>query len=295
MADKKLTGQQKIWKNSGIFWHAVRPMLLYLLLPPAISTIAMFFYGLKEQSEYFIFTSGQFYRTLGLGVTFYLLSRSCKKRGSSIWEETTMYWRQINPKKALLLLGAGAGFSLFMSAFLTVVPFPRFLIGPYHDMSSQVYGKVDTTLAALSVMVLAPLLEEMVFRGFVLNRLLKNYDSVKTPVLITTALFAICHGMPLWIAYALLMGLLLAHVSIVEDNTVYAVVLHIGYNLTTLPLWIANSSPELSVVLFASPLLITVYGVIGLSGALLCLRAYPMEIGDLLQYLLPEKRKVDVE
>lgn len=197
-----------------------------------------------------------------------------------------MCWRQTDPRKALLLAGAGLGFSLFMSALLTVVPFPRFLMGPYHEMSSQIYGKVDVLLAALSVVVLAPVLEEMIFRGYVLGRMLKGFESERVSVLLTTALFAVCHGTPLWIAYALFMGLLLAHVSIVEDNTVYAVALHVGYNLTTLPLYIANSSPEISGVLFASPVLIACYGAIGLSVALLCLRSYPLSLGELKKYLL---------
>ncbi len=285
MEDKNMTAQQKIWINTGIVWYAVRPMLLYLLLPPAISTIAMFFYGLKEQPEYFILKSGQFYRTLGLAVTFYILHRRCKKRGGSVWEETNMCWRQTDPRKVLLLAGAGVGFSLFMSALLTVVPFPRFLIGPYHSMSSQIYGSVDMLLAALSVIVLAPVLEEMIFRGYVLGRLMNGFESDKTAVLLTTALFAVCHGTPLWIAYALFMGLLLAHVSIAEDNTVYAAALHMGYNLLTVPLSIANNRPEISGVLFASPVLIAAYGAIGLSAALLCLRSYPLHLGVLKQYL----------
>lgn len=285
MEEKGLSKQQKIWINAGVFWYAVRPMLLYLLLPPAISTAAMFIYGMKEQSRYFILTSGQFYHTLGIAVTFYLLYRRCRKRKTTIWEETTMYWRQVNIPRALLLAGCGAGFSLFMSALLTVVPFPQFLKGPYHEMSSQIYGATDTALAALSVMVLAPVVEEIIFRGYVLDRMLKGYRNERTAVLLTTALFALCHGSLLWIIYAMFMGLLMAHVAIVEDNTAYAVALHMGYNGLTLPLWLANNSPEVSAVLFASPVLIAVYGAIGLAGALLCLRRYPMSLRSLKKYL----------
>lgn len=51
-----------------------------------------------------------------------------------------------------------------MSAALTVIPFPDFLIGPYHEMTYEVFGKVDKILAILSVMFLAPLVEELIFR-----------------------------------------------------------------------------------------------------------------------------------
>lgn len=295
MGENSLTWQQKVWNNTGIFLHSIRPMLLYLLLPPAISTVAMFLYGLKGHSEYFILRSGQFYRMIGLVSTFYLLNRKCRKRNSSIWEETTMYWRQTSLRKALLLAGAGAGLSLFMSAVLTLVPFPGFLMGPYHEMSSQVYGVFDTLLAAVSVLAAAPVLEEMIFRGYVLNRMLKGYDSEKTAVLLTTVLFAVCHGTPLWIIYAMFMGLLMAHVSIVEDNTVYSVALHIGYNMTTLPLWLVNRNPAVSGILFASPVLVAVYGTIGMAGAVLCLRRYPLDLRNLVNYLPLGGRKEEWE
>ena len=152
-------------------------------------------------------------------------------------------------------MGAGAGLNLFMSAALTVIPFPDFLIGPYHEMTYEVFGKVDKILAILSVMFLAPLVEELIFRGYVLNRFLRRFESQTFAVLLCTGIFAACHVTPLWVAYGLFMGLLLAHVSIVEDNIIYAVALHMGYNIMTLPVWFANESQQISMVLFASPAL----------------------------------------
>lgn len=285
MEDRELSLQEKIWKGTGVFWHAIRPLLLYLFLPPAISSIAVALTGAGKDLELFIWRSGQFYRTLGIILTFYLLYRSCKRREVSIWDETTLYWRRINIRKVLLLTAAGAGLSLFISAVLTVCPFPEFLIGSYHSQSSQIYGRIDTGLAILSVILLAPVVEEIIFRGYVLNRMLQGYQEPRTAVLVSSLLFAVCHASPLWIIYALFMGLLMAHVSIVEDNIAYSVALHLGYNLMTLPLWMINRNPEVSRVFYASPVLIAVYGVIGLAAALLCFRCYPLDLRRLGEYM----------
>lgn len=294
MEDETLTRQQKIWKVFTVTAHACQPLLLYLIVPALFSGMVAFLLGMTSEPEYFRWNNGQFTRTLGLLLTFYLLRRGCKKRKVSIWDETTLYWRDINWRKCLLLIVAGIGFSLFISALLTVIPFPRFLIGPYHQLSSEVYDRLDTVFTVVSMIILAPVIEEMVFRGYVLNRMLEGYDSPKTAVLVSTILFAVCHGTPLWILYALFMGLLMTHVSIEEENIAYAVALHFGYNLTSLPVWLANRNPKVSAVLFASPVLIACYGIVGICVAVLCLRRYPLTLGKLLNYL-PQIKKEEKE
>ena len=87
------------------------------------------------------------------------------------------------------------------------------------------------------------------------------------------------------------MGLLLAHVSIVEDNIIYAVALHMGYNIMTLPVWFANESQQISMVLFASPG--TDWGLWSnrnLSGCALS-PEYPLDIRQLAEYFPRIKRK----
>lgn len=285
MEDNTLTRQQKIWKVVTVTAHACQPLLVYLIVPALFSCVVAFFVGRTSDPESFRWNNGQFSRTMGLILTFYLLRRGCKKREVTIWDETTLYWRQINWRKFLLLTAAGIGFSLFVSALLTVVPFPQFLKGPYHQLSSEVYDRLDTVFTVVSMIILAPVIEELVFRGYVLNRMLEGYDSPKTAVLASTIIFAVCHGTFLWILYALFMGLLMTHVSIEEENIAYAVALHFGYNLTSLPIWLANRSPEVSAVLFASPVLVACYGIVGICVAVLCLRKYPLSLEKMLNYL----------
>ena len=285
MEDNTLTRQQKIWKTAAVTAHACQPLLVYLIVPALFSCFVAVLMGRTNDPQSFRWNNGQFSRTMGLVLTFYLLRRGCKKRKVTIWDETTLYWRQINWRKFLLLAAAGIGFSLFVSALLTVVPFPQFLKGPYHQLSSEVYDRLDTVFTVVSMIILAPVIEELVFRGYVLNRMLEGYDNPKTAILASTILFAVCHGTFLWILYALFMGLLMTHVSIEEENIAYAVALHFGYNLTSLPIWLANRNPQISSVLFASPILVACYGIVGLCVAVLCLRKYPLSLEKMVNYL----------
>lgn len=52
MDNKTLTWQQRVWKWIGDFVYGIRPLLLYLLLPPAISAFGLFIAGLKEHIEF---------------------------------------------------------------------------------------------------------------------------------------------------------------------------------------------------------------------------------------------------
>ncbi|PXX54981.1 membrane protease YdiL (CAAX protease family) [Hungatella effluvii] len=291
MKDETLTRQEKIWKVITVTAHACQPLLLYLVVPALFSCVVALFMGKTMDPESFRWNNGQFSRTMGILLTFYLLRRGCKKREITIWDETNLYWKQINWRKFALLTVTGIGFSLFMSAVLTVVPLPQFLKGPYHELSSQVYDRLDTVFTVVSMIILAPVVEELVFRGYVLNRMLEGYDNPKTAVLASTILFAVCHGTPLWILYALFMGLLMSHVSIEEENIAYAIALHFGYNVTSLPIWLANRSPEVSAVVFASPVLVVCYGTVGICAAALCLRKYPLSLEKLLSYLPRAGRK----
>lgn len=285
MEENTLTCQQKIWKVFTVTAYACQPLFVYLIVPALFSSFMALLVGRTSDPEAFRWNNGQFSRTMGLVLTFYLLRRGCKKREVTIWDETTLYWRQINWRKFLLLTAVGIGFSLFISALLTVVPFPQFLKGSYHELSSEVYDRLDTAFTVASMIILAPVIEELVFRGYVLNRMLEGYDNPKTAILASTVLFAVCHGTLLWVVYALFMGLLMTHVSIEEENIAYAVALHFGYNLTSLPIWLANRSPEISAALFASPILVACYGIVGICVAALCLRMYPLSLEKLLNYL----------
>ena len=76
--------------------------------------------------------------------------------------------------------------------------------------------------------VLPALLEEMVFRGYVL-RTLRPYGD-RTAILVSSLLFALMHGNVLQVPFAFIVGLVLGYVAVQTDNIWLAVVIHFGNN-----------------------------------------------------------------
>lgn len=265
---KKIKGEEysfeeKLWRGAGVLFFSIKPLLLYLFLPAALMTVGMLLFGGRTTQEV-ISGSGNFYYTLGIFLTIYLFYRRSVKRGSSLKEEATLEVEGVDRSRIGCLLGMGFGFGFFFSALITVIPFPAVLMESYSGASESLRSGTDQGLALLSTTLLAPVAEEIVFRGYMLNRLL-GWFKEKQAVWIVSAAFALCHVSLIWIVYALLMGLILAKVSIAEDNITYSIALHIGFNMNVLPIWLVNHQETLRGILFANHFLIALYGALALA------------------------------
>lgn len=271
----ELSLEQKIWIGCGTFFKAIRPLILYSCLPAFFMTIGMMLMK-GRTAENIISASGNFYYALGIIFTVVILHKRSKKRGSSLCEEVTLEYKEMDRRKIAELFLMGLGFGFFFSALLTVFPFPKFLMESYRSSSSTLNEGNDQILALISTAILAPITEEIVFRGYMLNRLLSWFKE-KESILITSVIFALCHVSLLWIAYAFVMGVLLAKVSMEEDNIAYSIALHIGFNASVVPIWIVNHIPALEKVLFANHFLIAIYGIAACYGAVKLYTKYRKE------------------
>lgn len=86
----------------------------------------------------------------------------------------------------------------------------------------------DTLGMFLYVCLVAPIFEELVFRGMVLHGLLPF--GRRFAVVMSAVFFGLFHGSPLQSAYAILVGLVLGYVA-VEYHVIWAMILHMINNL----------------------------------------------------------------
>lgn len=275
MKDDVLTFEQKLWRGAGVILEGLKPVVLYLFLPAVLMSLGMALFG-GRSARAVIADSGNFYYALGIILTMVLLQRQSKKKGSSLGEDAALYSQGLSAKRALLLAAMGLGFAVFFSAALTVIPFSGALMESYHDSSETVRNGPDRVLAMVSTMFLAPVVEEVVFRGYMLGRFLKWFK-VRHAIVLSAAIFALCHVSLLWMVYAFFMGVLLAWVAIREDNTVYSAVLHIGFNISVFPIWVINGNDRWKELLFGDSLRVSLLGLLSLFGALAALRHYRRE------------------
>ncbi len=257
---EELTFQQRLWKGAGVVVYAVRPLILFLCLPALLMSFGMMLMGGREAGE-LIRQSGNFYYTLGILLSLVILHKRSRKRNSSIWEDAVLERQGLVWKRIALLAGAGIGLAVFFSALITLLPLPKGWIASYQDSSGSFQKGTDQLLSIASTVIFAPVAEEVVFRGYMLGRLLKGF-SEKWAIGLSALLFALCHVSPLWVIYAGLMGLMLGWVAVREDNTIYAIALHISFNLSVIPISWVNREEGRRALLFGSPFKVGLWGVL---------------------------------
>ena len=90
---------------------------------------------------------------------------------------------------------------------------------------------VQTTL--LLVAIVTPIIEELLFRGFVFDTVLKLSNSI-IAIISTSLLFAIAHGNIQQGLYAFFAGIFLAYIKYKFKKIIYPIIMHLLMNLTTL-------------------------------------------------------------
>lgn len=255
---EELSFQERLWKAGRVVVWGLKPAALYLFLPPLLTSVGLVLFG-GRTAQKVLSDSGNFYYALGILGTVCLLYRRSQKRGSSLWQESGLELVRPDRKRAGLLLAAGFLLAVAFSAAITVIPLPPGLKESYHSSSQAVNKGTDQILALVSTVLLAPVAEEIVFRGYMLGRFL-TWFRPRQAIGLSAAVFAVCHVSPLWVLYAWVMGILLAWVSIREDNTLYSVVLHIGFNLSVVPVDFINENPVWKEFLFGSGLRVAFLG-----------------------------------
>lgn len=81
----------------------------------------------------------------------------------------------------------------------------------------------------LGALILAPILEEIVFRNILLNSLLNSHSKNKS-IIISSLLFAFVHGSPYQIIFTTIIGLFLGAIYAKEKNIGYTIMLHFFAN-----------------------------------------------------------------
>ncbi|HHW21540.1 MAG TPA: CPBP family intramembrane metalloprotease [Clostridiaceae bacterium] len=125
------------------------------------------------------------------------------------------------------IIPLGIFFNLFIANLLAVLPLPDRLIQDYAEASSDIQG--ITPAIVLSVVLMAPVLEEVLFRGLVFKSLHRGMPLI--PALILQALvFGLLHGQIIWICYATLLGIALGITKARYVSLYPCILFHLAFN-----------------------------------------------------------------
>ncbi len=104
---------------------------------------------------------------------------------------------------------------------------------PAKELSSRAGGSLSWLLFALLVGVLAPVIEEIFYRGLFLRALRKRGLSTGLSVLISSAVFGAMHLQPLQFVGLFMFGVIAALLASQTGRLGVAIFAHIGFNMTS--------------------------------------------------------------
>ena len=140
--------------------------------------------------------------------------------------------RPIPTKGILPIVLLAIAFNVITSVLIGIVPWPQSWMDSY-IMNSSV---IDNSLIAwLTAVLMAPVLEEVVFRGLMYTRLKKGMPIVAAAIL-TSLAFGIMHGTIIWAIYTFIFSIVLIWVFEKFRSLTANIILHMAYNLSGMAL-----------------------------------------------------------
>ena len=261
--------QQKIWRGAGVIGRSLVPLVLYIAVPGALMAVGKAIRRFQGDTGAFLLESGNFYQLLGTILCLVIFEKSSRKRGTTLFQETALSTEKIDRKFAVLCLGLGFFSAVAVSALISFLP--GVVRQAYEESSAAVFQRTDLSLEVFNLLLLAPVVEEIIFRGYMLSGLLRFFDEKKA-VCLSAGVFALCHVNLLWILYAFFLGVVLAKTAIRKDNIFYGILLHGGFNLFSAVNLIITESGLGERLFYANRIAVLLYGVIGVLCVLLIRR-----------------------
>lgn len=214
---------------------------------------------------------------MGAFVYFFFLIRYYMKRahktGESLGDILHLRPKELSPKEAAMCGLLGISLNLSISALLALLPLPEALINDYSAGTESLLFTDSLALSIIYVAIMAPVCEELMFRGFMYHRL-RTCFSVKVSVIVVTIAFALPHVQILWILVAVANSLVFTLVRERSDNLMHSIIMHCCYNLVSVPMLVLlEFSPEVHAILFDNIIAELIYLVLGGAAVFFCIRA----------------------
>ena len=148
-----------------------------------------------------------------------------------------------------------AAFNVITTVIISFMPWPQEWMDSYVESSSAIDGSV---MAWITAVLMAPVLEEIVFRGLMYTRLKKGLPAIIAAI-ITSLAFGIAHGTVIWAIYTFVFSMILIWVFEKFQSLTACIVLHMAYNLSGMALSVI---PEEAGILILILFVISIAGVV---------------------------------
>jgi len=158
--------------------------------------------------------------------------------------QTTFRLRGVSPGTLRDAVLIGLGVSVLIDELdrlvALVFPLPDYITGGMDFLTFSTGSEV--LLVAAGVVVIAPLVEEIVFRGFFQGQLERGYRDATKAILLSSLLFTVLHFNPWWSLQIYLLGMVLGYLAWRTGSIWPSFMVHAINN--SLSLWFANAAED---------------------------------------------------
>lgn len=149
-----------------------------------------------------------------------------KARKKNIKEDILI--KKIDKRAILPIILMGLALNILTEIFISVIPFSEDLLMEYSQNVALAFSG-NIVIDIIAVAIIAPIVEEVVFRGLVFTRLNKGMNVVLA-VILSSLLFAVMHLQLIWIIYAFVFGVIFNLIYIRFKSLLANILLHMSYN-----------------------------------------------------------------
>lgn len=148
--------------------------------------------------------------------------------------------KKISANGILPILVMAPSLNVIISMVVSNIPWPQEWIDAYATNSSVLDGSLMTWISAV---IIAPVFEEILFRGLVYTRLKKGMPTIIAAI-VASLVFGLCHGTAIWIIYATVIGLVMTWVFERYQSLTASILFHFVFNAMGLAISMIPESME---------------------------------------------------
>lgn len=136
---------------------------------------------------------------------------------------------KISPVNGVAMLLFGGCLNVFISTLLSFIPLPESWVSGYTETTDTLIGQPGI-LTIIMVGILAPIIEEVVFRGMCYGSLKKGMPMLAAMILSSWG-FGMMHIGVLWVIYTTAVGLVFVWCYEKHRSIIAPILVHVGFNL----------------------------------------------------------------
>lgn len=228
-------------------WGLIYPMLIYLAIQIFVVFILELSYvlywhmnGVSSSSEINSMLSEELQgRTLLLTlisalITIPIMAFFMKKDiDAKKKARTFVKYKPINKLLYLLIIPFGIFNMEWANMFVSILQafMPQFMIDSYSGAQNAIFGS-SVVLQLITGGIVAPVVEEMIFRGLIYKRT-KDLTNIKMAAVISAVLFGVFHGNWVQAPYAMIIGLVAVFVYEKYKSIIAPILLHMSANMAS--------------------------------------------------------------